>query len=87
MTTAIPTSGTARRRSKAIARRRHVHAQENDRLVAAGGLPHYWAALDACPCGRVSWLEDGASDEEFDAFYLATEDHAAYCPSGLGCDA
>lgn len=82
MTTTIPTSGCARRRAKAVARRRHVHAIENDRRVAAGGLPLHWTSLDTCPCGRVSWLEEGATDEDRDAFYRDSEDHAAYCDGG-----
>lgn len=78
----IPTSGCARRRAKAIRNRRHVHAQENDRLVATGRLPRHWVALDSCPCGRISWLEEGATDEDRDAFYRGTDDHAAYCDGG-----
>ncbi|MGZ4521034.1 MAG: hypothetical protein ACXVGA_06775 [Mycobacteriaceae bacterium] len=79
MTIAIPTSGVARRRAKAIARRRHVRAQENDRLVAAGHLPLHWTSLDTCPCGRVSWLEEGATDEDRDAFYEDSAVHDSYC--------
>lgn len=83
MTTApIPTSGVARRRAKAIRNRRRVHAQENDRLVAAGHLPRHWTSLDTCPCGRISWLEEGADDEDRDAFYRDSEEHAAYCEVG-----
>lgn len=82
MTTTIPTSGTARRRTKAIVRRRHVHAMENDRAVAAGGLPVHWSSLDTCPCGRVSWLEEGASAEDRESFDRDSEDHEAYCELG-----
>lgn len=81
--TTIPTSGPARRRAKAIRNRRHVRAQENDRLVAAGRLPRHWTSLDTCPCGRVAWLEDGATDEERADFYRDSEDHAAYCDGGV----
>ena len=55
---------------------------ENDRLVTAGRLPRHWSALDTCPCGRVSWLEEGVTDEERDDFYRDSEDHAAYCDGG-----
>lgn len=82
MTITIPTSGPARRRAKAVRNRRHVHAQENDRAVAAGGLPVHWTALDTCPCGRVSWLEEGATDEDRDAFNESAADHASYCEVG-----
>lgn len=81
-TIAIPTSGCARRRAKAIRNRRHSHAQENDRVVAAGGFPIHWVALDQCPCGRISWLEEGASDEDRSDFYRDSEDHASYCEVG-----
>lgn len=82
LATTIPTSGVARRRTKAVARHRHVHAQENDRRVAAGGLPVHWVALDTCPCGRVSWLEEGATAEDRDTFYRDSEDHSSYCDGG-----
>lgn len=83
MTTTIPTSGCARRRAKAIARRRRVHAMENNLAVAAGRLPVHWVCLDTCPCGRVSWLEEGATNDEYDDFYRDSEDHAAYCEGGV----
>ena len=82
MTIAIPTSGVARRRAKAVRNRRRVHAQENNRLVAAGHLPAHWIALDTCPCGRVAWLEEGATDEDYEAYYREADDHAAYCDGG-----
>ena len=82
MTITIPTSGPARRRAKAVRNRRHVHAQENDRAVAAGGLPVHWTALDTCPCGRISWLEEGATDEDHAAFNESAADHASYCEVG-----
>lgn len=77
--TIIPTHGCARRRAKAVARRRHVHAIENNLLVAAGHLPRHGAALSVCPCGRVSWLEEGATAEDHEAFTQDNDDHAAYC--------
>ena len=79
---AIPTSGVARRRLKAVHNRRCVHARENDRRVAAGGFPIHWAALDVCPCGRIAWLEEGASDEARDAFYDESRAHLDYCAGG-----
>lgn len=82
MSTSIPTSGPARRRAKAIRNRRRVHAQENNLRVAAGRLPLHWTSLDTCPCGRVSWLEEGATDEDRESFYRDSEDHAAYCDGG-----
>lgn len=78
-TATIPTRGVARRRAKAIARRTRVHQIENDVAVAAGRLPPHWTSLDTCPCGRVSWLEDDATDEDRDAFYRDSENHASYC--------
>lgn len=82
-TPTIPTSGCARRRAKAVRNRCNVQARENDRLVAAGRLPRHWTSLDTCPCGRVSWLEEGASDEEREAFQRDSEDHETYCDGGL----
>lgn len=81
-TATIPTSGTARRRAKAIRNRRSVNALENNLAVAAGRLPVHWAALDTCPCGRVSWLEDGATDEDRDNFYRDSDEHSSYCDGG-----
>lgn len=78
-TRAIPTSGCARRRAKAIARRRFVHARENDRLVAAGHLPAHFVRLSTCPCGYISWLEEGADSEAQEDFERHSEDHMSYC--------
>lgn len=82
MSTSIPTSGTARRRAKAVRNRRHIHAQENNLRVAAGRLPLHWTSLDTCPCGRVSWLEEGATDDDHDAFCQSSDEHSAYCDGG-----
>lgn len=82
--TTIPRSGAGRRRAKAIVRRQRVHASENTRAVAAGGYPVPWSALDVCPCGRIAWLEEGASDQDRDDFYRESEDHSSYCDQGLG---
>lgn len=81
-TQTIPTTGPARRRAKAIRNRRAVHAAENDRAVAAGRYPIHWTALDTCPCGRIAWLEVGATDEDRAAFYEESNDHSAYCDGG-----
>ncbi len=78
-TLTIPTTGPARRRTKATRNRRAVHAAENNRAVAAGRYPPHWTALDSCGCGRIAWLEDGATDEDRDAFYAESNDHAGYC--------
>lgn len=75
----IPTSGCARRRAKAVDRRRRVRAQENDRLVAAGRLPAHWTALDTCPCGRVAWLEEGATPADREQFERDSSDHTWQC--------
>lgn len=82
-TPTIPTSGPARRRAKAIANRRRVHAADNNRRVASGLLPLHWSALDACPCGRVAWLEEGATDQDRDDFYRDSDDHNSYCDGGV----
>lgn len=37
------------------------------------------AAVSVCPCGRTSWLEAGATDEDRDAFDSDNADHEAYC--------
>ena len=80
MTTAtMPTSGVARRRAKAVARRRWVHEADTKFALVNDRLPLYWSALDLCPCGRVSWLGPDASDEEQERFYEESESHAAYC--------
>lgn len=76
---AIPTSGVGRRRAKAVANRRRVHAMENDRAVAAGGLPVHVVALSVCGCGRISWLEDGASADAWADFDRDNDDHDSYC--------
>ena len=75
-------SGSARRRAKSIARRQWIIDMDARHAVIDGRLPHYWSALGQCPCGRVAWLLEGASDEERDEFYQASEDHAAYCYVG-----
>lgn len=79
MTATIPTSGPTRRRAKAIARRQWVVDMDARHALRQDRLPHYWQALDSCPCGRVAWLLDGATDEERAEFYRDSEDHAAYC--------
>lgn len=75
-------SGSARRRAKAIARRRWVIELDSIQALIQDRLPQYWTALDTCPCGRTAWLLEGASDEERDQFYRDSEDHMAYCEAG-----
>jgi hypothetical protein len=75
----IPTRGVARRRAKAIARRRWVHELDTLAALAAERLPLYWSRLDMCSCGRTSWLGPDASDAERDEFDQDSAEHAAYC--------
>lgn len=79
----MPTSGVARRRAKAIARRRWVHDLDSLKALVNGRLPLFWSALTVCPCGFTTWLQPEATPEEHDDFRQSVADHADYCDGGL----
>ncbi len=72
----IPSSGVSRRRAKAV---RNREAVAEMRFFIDGTIPGHAVAVDMCPCGRVSWLGRGASDEDHEAFRGESDDHSEYC--------
>lgn len=76
MTIRIPTSGTGRRRAKAIRNRQAIEVAEAFRT---GSVPRSAIAASYCTCGRRSWLMPGATDEDYRQWDLRNADHDAYC--------
>lgn len=68
-----------KRRRKALQRRRWL--VELDLLWAyrLERFPLRIVAGSSCSCGRMSWLMEGATDEDRAAFEADSADHDAYC--------
>lgn len=75
----VPTSGSGRRRAKAIARRGYLHELDVRWAFRLDRLPRHAVAASVCSCGRMSWLMPGASDEDREAFDRDNADHADMC--------
>lgn len=72
-------SGSAKRRRKAIQRRQWVLDMDVRHAIANDRFPTHMLAGDICPCGRRSWILQGATEEELAAYYEDARDHDDYC--------
>lgn len=82
MTIRIPTSGTGRRRAKAIRNRETGYVLEVAEAFRSCRVPRSAVAVSYCSCGRTSWLMPGGVDEDYELYHRDNADHEAYCDDG-----